>query len=77
MTSVVTTWALPSMLLVRKIVSKLTRPLEQGWEVRCTGVISEKHHISKGKNFVVIDVKAENQDGDLLGLSEIQVVFPD
>lgn len=77
MTSVVTTWALPSMLLVRKIVSKLTRPLEQGWEVRCTGVISEKHYISKGKNFVVIDVKAENQDGDLLGLSEIEVVFPD
>ena len=77
MTSVVTTWALPSMLLVRKIISKLTRPLEQGWEVRCTGVISEKHYISKGKNFVVIDVKAENQDGDLLGLSEIEVVFPD
>lgn len=77
MTSLVTTWALPSLLRTRKVTSKFTRPVEQGWEVRCTGFVSEKHHISKGKNFVVVDVKAENQHGDLLGLSKIEVIFPD
>lgn len=77
MTSVVTTWALPSMLKIAKITSKFTRPVEQGWEVRCTGFVSEKHFITKGENFVIIQVKAENQNGDLLGLSDFEVVFPD
>ena len=77
MTSVVTNWALPSQLLIRKIVSKFTRPVEQGWKIKCTGVVSEKHVITKGKNFVVIEVKAENQKGELLALSEVEVVFPD
>jgi 3-hydroxybutyryl-CoA dehydratase len=77
MTSLVTTWALPSGLQVRKIVSKFTRPVELGWEIICTGVVSEKHLITKGKNFVMVDVRAENQKGDLLALSEIEVVFPD
>ncbi len=77
MTSVVTTWALPSMLLVRKVTSKFTRPVEPGWQVKCTGIVTEKHFIASGRNFVVVEVKAENQDGVLLGISEIEVLFPD
>jgi len=77
MTSVVTSWALPSMLKIRKITSKFIRPVEQGWEVKCTGKIIEKHFICKGKNFVVIEVKAENQNGELLAVGEYEVVFPD
>lgn len=77
MTSVVTNWAVPAMLRVSKISTKFTKPVEQEWTITCTGVISEKHVITKGKNFVVVDVKAENQDKELVGLSQIEVVFPD
>lgn len=77
MTSVVSNWAVPAMLRVSKITSKFTKPVEQEWTVTCTGVITEKHYISKGKNFVVVEVKAENQDKELLGISQIEVVFPD
>jgi acyl dehydratase len=77
MTSVVTHWAIPAMLRVTKITSKFTKPVEQEWTITCTGVISEKHYITKGKNFVVVDVKAENQAKELVGLSQIEVVFPD
>ena len=77
MASVVTNWAVPAMLRVSKIVSKFTKPVEQGWTITCTGVISEKHYLSKGKNFVVVDVKAENQDKELVALSQVEVVFPD
>jgi len=77
MTSVVTNWAYPNMLSIRKITSKFTLPVAPGWTVKCTGVISEKHVISKGKNYVVVDLKAENQEGALLGVSQIEVVFPD
>ncbi len=77
MTSTVTNWALPSMLRIRKINSKFTRPVEAHWTVKCTGVVSSKHFICKGRNFVIVDVKAENQDGELLGVSDFEVVFPD
>jgi acyl dehydratase len=65
------------MLRVAKITTKFTKPVEQEWTITCTGVISEKHSITKGKNFVVVDVKAENQAKELVGLSQIEVVFPD
>ncbi len=77
MTLVVTNWAVPAMLRITKITSKFTKPVEQGWTITCTGVILEKHYITKGKNFVVVDVKAENQAKELVGLSQIEVVFPD
>jgi acyl dehydratase len=77
MTSVVTNWAVPAMLHVSKITVKFTKPVEQEWTITCTGVISEKHHIAKGKNFVVIDVKAENQKKELVALGQVEVVFPD
>jgi len=77
MTSVVTNWAVPAMLRIAKITSKFTKPVEQEWTITCTGVITEKHYITKGENFVVIEVKAENQAKELVGFSEIEVVFPD
>lgn len=77
MASVVTNWAVPGMLHVRKIKSKFTKPVEQQWTITCTGVITEKHYIMKGKNFVVVEVKAENQNKELVGLSEVEVLFPE
>jgi 3-hydroxybutyryl-CoA dehydratase len=77
MSEVVTNWAVPAMLMVSKVTTKFTKPVEQEWTITCTGVISEKHAITKGKNFVVVDVKAENQAKELVGLSQIEVVFPD
>jgi acyl dehydratase len=76
MVTVVSTWAYPSMLKITKIDSKLIWPVISGWTVKCTGVISEKHIICPGKNYVVIDLKAENQDGKLLGICKAEVVFP-
>ncbi len=77
MLTVVSNWAYPSMLKITRIDSKLIWPVISGWTVKCTGVISEKHFISSGKNYVVIDLKAENQYGKLLGVCKTEVVFPD
>jgi acyl dehydratase len=77
MTSVVTNWAVPAMLKVTKVTVKFTKPLEQEWTITCTAVISEKHYISKGKNFVVLEVRAVNQAGQLVALGEVEVLFPD
>ena len=77
MMTVVSNWAYPAMLKIRKSDSKLIFPVLAGWTVTCTGVISEKHVISSGENYVVIDLEAKNQDGRLLGVCKTEVVFPD
>jgi 3-hydroxybutyryl-CoA dehydratase len=77
MMSVVSNWAYPSMLMIRKSESKLIFPVLAGWTVTCTGIIAEKHVICPGKNYVVIDLEAKNQDGQLLGVCKAEVVFPD
>jgi len=76
MTSVVTNWAYPHGLKITRITSKFTRPVAPGWTVKCSGVVSEKHVICKGKNYVVIDLKAENQNGELLAVEQVEVLFP-
>ncbi len=77
MLTVVSDWAYPSMLKITKMTSKFTRPVPEGWQVRCSGVVVEKHLICAGKNFVVGDLKAENQDGELLAICQVEVVFPE
>lgn len=77
MLTVVSNWAYPRTLKIRKMTSKFLVPVRAGWTLKCTGVISEKHPICPGKNFVVVDLKAENQAGQLLALCQTEVVFPD
>ncbi len=77
MLSVVSNWAYPNMLKITKITSKLIWPVLAGWSVTCKGVISEKHVICPGKNYVIVELKAENQEGQLLGVCQTEVVFPD
>ncbi len=77
LTTVVTNWAYPSGLKITKIDSKFIRPVLAGWTLKCSGVISEKHVIRPGKNFVVIELKAENQYGQLAVLCQTKVLFPD
>jgi acyl dehydratase len=77
MISLVTNWAYPAMLRVTKTTSKFTRPVQPGWTVKCSGVVSEKHLISPGKSYITIATKAENQSGELLAVGEVEVQFPD
>ena len=77
MLTVVTNWVYPSMGKITETDSKLIRPVQGGWTVNCSGIISEKHVIAPGRDFVIIDLKAENQDGDVLAICQAKVVFPE
>lgn len=77
MLTMVTNWAYPSMGKITEIDSKLIRPVQGGWTVNCSGIISEKHVIAPGRNYVIVDLKAENQDGDILAICQATVVFPE
>lgn len=77
MLSVASSWAYPSGLKITKMNSKFFWPVLAGWTVTCTGVVAEKHLISPGKDFVVVDLKAVNQDGRDLAACRTEIVFPD
>ncbi len=77
MLTMVTNGAYPSMGKITETDSKLIRPVQGGWTVNCSGIISEKHVITPGENFVIVDLKAENQDGDVLAIGQAKVVFPE
>ncbi|MFX0200465.1 MAG: MaoC family dehydratase [Candidatus Hodarchaeota archaeon] len=77
MLTVVSNWAYSSMLRITKMTSKFIRPVPAGWTLKCSGVISEKHIISPGKNYVVIDLTAVNQDGQPVAVCQTEVIFLD
>ncbi len=77
MLSVASNWAYPSGLKITRLTSKFFWPVLPGWTVKCSGVVSEKHVISPGKNYVVVELKAENQDSRDLAVCRTEVVFPD
>jgi acyl dehydratase len=77
MLTVVSNWAYPNMLKITKMSAKFIRPVPAGWTLKSSAVISEKHVIYPEKNYVVFDLKAENQNGELVALCKTEVLFPD
>ena len=77
MSSVVLQWMLPTVLKIRRAAVKFTFPVLPGWTVRSRGTVIEKHVIAPGQNYVVVKVKAENQEGLLVGVAEYEIAFPD
>jgi acyl dehydratase len=76
-TSVLTNWAFPSGGWVRKIDVKLTKPAPPGTVEKCGGIVTEKHPRGKNQSFVVVEVWAENQNGEKLAVGTAEVVLPD
>lgn len=77
MASVLSDWAYPVQGKIRSMDSKFVKPVPAGSTIKCTGIVSSKHFIRPGENFVVVDLKAENQDGDTVAVAEAEVVLPD
>ena len=73
MTSVVTQWMLPAVLLIRKATVKFTYPVLPGWTIKSTGTIAKKSTDMQGKNYLIVKVKAENQDGTMVGKAEYEI----
>ena len=76
MTTVITNWAFPVGGWLKKIEVKLIKPVPV--ESSCTygAVVTEKHPIGKGENFVTLELWAKNQDGEHVGVGTAQVVLP-
>jgi len=77
MASVLSDWAYLVQGKIRSMNSKFIKPVPAGSTIKCTGIVSSKHFIRPGENFVVVDLKAENQDGDTVAVAQAEVILPD
>ncbi|OGP83765.1 MAG: hypothetical protein A2Y95_07025 [Deltaproteobacteria bacterium RBG_13_65_10] len=62
---------------IRCIESKFTKPVEVGQTLTIQGVVREWHPIGPGRNFVIVEVRAQDTNGDLVGISRIEVALAD
>ena len=76
MTSVVTDWCYASGGFISRLESKFIHPVRPGDTITCRGIVSEKHPRLKSKSFVVIDLWAENQEGQKVAVAKARVTIP-
>ena len=74
--TVLTDWAYPVGGKVTKIDAKYIKPVLPGDVITSGGTVTEKHFHGPGKNFVMIEISAKNQKGELVAVGEAEVVLP-
>lgn len=75
MATVVTNWACPVGGRLKRMEVKLIKPVPVGSNCTYGAVVTEKHLIGKGGNFVVLDLWATDQDGDKVAVGTAEVTL--
>jgi len=76
LSTVIANWAFPVGGWIRKMDVKLIKPVPPNSTLIFGGVVTEKHIISKGKNFVVVEVSGKNQNNETIGVCKAEIVLP-
>ncbi|MFN4309584.1 MAG: MaoC family dehydratase [Ferrovibrio sp.] len=58
------------------IDSKFTKPGPIGAKITCKGKVRDIHVLGNGRDYALVYVEATDQDGDIVGLSDVQVRLP-
>ncbi len=61
---------------VVSVDSKFTKIGPVGTTVTCKGKVRDVHLLGNGRDYAVIQVEATDQDGDVVGISDIHVRLP-
>ena len=76
MCTVITNWAYPVGGRMKRMDVKLIKPVPVGSTCTYGAIVTEKHPVGKGENFVTLDVWAVNQDGETVAAGTAQVILP-
>jgi 3-hydroxybutyryl-CoA dehydratase len=76
MTTVITNWAFPVGGRLKRMEVKLFKPVPVDSTCSYGAVVTEKHPIGKGENFVTLELWARNQDGEKVAAGTSQVILP-
>ena len=61
---------------ISKIEAKYIKPVLPGDVITAGGTVTEKHFHGAGRNYVVIEIFAENQNKDKVAVGEAEVILP-
>lgn len=61
---------------IRKMRSKFTKPVWVDQDITLQGKVRDVHVLTPGHNYVVVEVKATDSEGELVGLCELDVNLP-
>jgi len=75
MASAVTDWAYPKGRITL-MECKFIRPVYPGDTITCGGIVTEKHPLGKGRDFVVLELFADNQKGVRVAAGTARVLLP-
>ena len=56
--------------------SKFTKPGPVGNTITCRGKVRDIHVLNNGNDYAIINVEATDQEGDIVGISEVHVQLP-
>ena len=77
MGKIVTDWAYPAGGYMKSLEGKFTAPVRPGDEITVYAVVTEKHYAEKKEdNFVVLDIRCENQDKTKVSVGNASAVIP-
>jgi 3-hydroxybutyryl-CoA dehydratase len=76
MIKVITNWAYPVGGRLRRMEVKFIKPVPVDSTCNYGAMVTEKHPIGKGKDFVVLDLWATDHDGDKVAIGEAEVILP-
>jgi len=76
MCKVITNWAYPVGGRMKKMDVKLIKPVPVDSTCTYGALVTEKHPVGKGENFVALDLWAKNQDGESVAVGTAQVFLP-
>lgn len=69
-------WAYPVGGRISKFDIKLIKPVPPNSTLTFGGVVTEKHPIREGNNFVVVEFSGKNQDGEPVAVGSAEVILP-
>ncbi len=76
MATVLTDWAYPVGGKIMKIDAKYIKPVLPGDVITCGGIVTEKHFHGPGKDFVVVEIFAQNQNGEKVAVGKSEIILP-
>jgi len=76
MASVITDWCYSNGGFISRMESKFIVPVRPGDTITCEGVVTEKHPRRSTKSFVIVELTAENQNGEKVAVAKANVTLP-
>ena len=74
--SSLTDWAYPAGGMILKVEAKFIKPVLPGDEITTGGTVKEKHFHGPGKDYVVVDIFAQNQNNEKVAVGQAEVILP-